>query len=63
MVNARWIERSRPQFERFNAPCPSTLNEIYATFLDDEACWIRAGLSCWRRSMSNEGRARRFKRN
>lgn len=36
-VNARWIERLRPQFERFNAPCPSTLNEIYATFLDDEA--------------------------
>src|SRR5687768_5456863 len=36
-VAASWIARLQPQFERFNAPCPTTLNEIYGTFLDDEA--------------------------
>jgi nitronate monooxygenase len=35
-VNARWIARLQPQFERFEAPCPTALSEIYGTFLDDE---------------------------
>jgi nitronate monooxygenase len=33
---ARWIDRLRPEFERFGAEPPSGLREIYRTFLDDD---------------------------
>jgi nitronate monooxygenase len=33
---ARWIERLRPEFERFGAAPPAALGEIYRTFLDDD---------------------------
>jgi nitronate monooxygenase len=36
-IDARWLARLGPQFERFKAPCPSALNEIYGTFRHDEA--------------------------
>lgn len=32
-----WLERMRPEFERFGARPPSTLNEIYESFLGNQA--------------------------
>jgi len=36
MREARWIERLRPEFARFGASPPATLNEIYQSFIDDD---------------------------
>ena len=36
-VEAAWIERLRPEFERFGAQPPRQLTEIYRSFLEDEA--------------------------
>jgi len=36
-VEAAWIERLRPEFERFDAAPPKALREIYRTFLEDDA--------------------------
>ena len=33
---ARWLERLRPEFARFGATPPATLNEIYRSFLEDD---------------------------
>ena len=35
-IEAAWIERLRPEFERFGAAPPHTLTEIYRSFLEDE---------------------------
>lgn len=34
---ARWIERLRPELERWGAPVPSALTEIYRSFVVDDA--------------------------
>ena len=36
-VAAAWLERLRPHFERFGAQPPAQLQEIYRTFLEDDA--------------------------
>lgn len=36
-LEAAWLEHLRPQFERFGASPPSTLKEIYRSFLEDDA--------------------------
>lgn len=36
-TEAAWIERLRPEFERFGAPPPRRLTAIYKSFLEDEA--------------------------
>jgi nitronate monooxygenase len=35
--DAAWIERLRPQFQRFGAKPPSALREVYRSFLEDDA--------------------------
>jgi nitronate monooxygenase len=35
-VEAAWIERLRPEFERFNARPPQELGEIYKSFVEDD---------------------------
>jgi len=34
---AAWLERLRPEFERVGAEAPTSIREIYTSFLDDEA--------------------------
>jgi nitronate monooxygenase len=36
-LEAAWLESLRPHFERFGARTPSSLKEIYRSFLEDEA--------------------------
>ncbi len=36
-VEAAWVERLRPEFERFGARAPPQLTAIYQSFLEDEA--------------------------
>jgi len=36
-LEAAWLERLRPQFERFGAKAPSRLKEIYRSFVEDDA--------------------------
>ena len=36
-IEARWIERFRPQFAEFGAEPPNVLTEIYRSFVEDEA--------------------------
>jgi nitronate monooxygenase len=36
-LEAAWIERLRPQFNRFNAEPPRVLREIYRSFVEDDA--------------------------
>jgi len=36
-LEAAWLERLRPHFERFGARPPSVLKEIYRSFLEDDA--------------------------
>jgi nitronate monooxygenase len=33
---AKWLERLRPEFERFEARLPATLREIYRSFVEDD---------------------------
>jgi nitronate monooxygenase len=36
-LEAAWLERLRPHFERFGAKPPSTLKEVYRSFVEDDA--------------------------
>jgi len=36
-IEAAWLERLRPQFERYGASPPSTVKEIYRSFVEDDA--------------------------
>jgi nitronate monooxygenase len=35
-IEAAWIERLRPELERFGAPVPKALSEIYTSFVEDD---------------------------
>jgi nitronate monooxygenase len=36
-VESAWLERLRPELERFGAPVPTGLREIYRSFVEDDA--------------------------
>jgi len=36
VVEAAWIQRLRPEFDRFGAPLPAALTEIYKSFVEDD---------------------------
>jgi nitronate monooxygenase len=36
-LESAWLERLRPEFEKFGAEAPSTLREIYKSFVEDDA--------------------------